>query len=307
MKPERPHTHEQEPQFEAAIERGIQEARELIRSRLNEKELPYHHVAHTEDVMRRVQSILDVCVEAGVATAHDVSLGRFAAARHDTEQQFNVVEKKEIIADHPKPFIKKIAQKMRGDNERASAREAIAYMEACNEEAGEEIFSPEDMRVVEEAIVATIPDFNLEHMTVVQPHLTPESSVVTRALALADICGAGLDGAESYIRTGDELFREENVDIREAVQRGHRIDTLTKGYYRGRMVAWAESQVAFAEGRAALAEKEVEAFPKAVVPALTKRLNYFDKAITMAKEVRDHRKMLSFDQLVRDMKFSLHD
>jgi len=143
------------------------------------------------------------------------------------------------------------------DNEKASADVAIEFMNQINQEVGTQVFSKDDKNTIREAIDATIPGFDPEKGTVVQPNMNEQSSLVARAVGLADLGTAGMDGPKAFLPEGDALFREENLDILEALKNPKNISGDQKEYYRKRMLGWSKFQPKFANGRKDLLEKEL--------------------------------------------------
>jgi len=56
-----------------------------------------------------------------------------------------------------------------GNNEQSSAKLAIEYMTGVNKETGEEVFTESDRQKVQEAILLTVPNFDVSLGTVTQP------------------------------------------------------------------------------------------------------------------------------------------
>lgn len=283
----------------AAVE-AINKINGDFENRENEKEnLPFHNTIHTERVTRRVDSILEVISEASpeLVSNKTKSLGKIAASFHDTVQEW---EEKEIPDGQ---FSKIIRSRFTGKNEKESADLAVKFMDKSNAQNNAEIFSKEDEKIVCEAIETTVPGFNPEKGTVIQPSLNEKSSVVARALTLADIGTAGLDGPETFLREGDALFREENLDIFETSKNGGGIPENLKNYYRQRMINWSNSQPKFAQGRKELLETELKGLPEQSQKKLKALFNKFDTSIETAKQIAATREKMSFEDLLVDMKF----
>jgi hypothetical protein len=187
--------------------------------------LPFHNRQHTEDVLGRTEKIL-WAVTSGRENLLD--LGRIAAAFHDVERGSGAPA-----------------------NERISGEQAEAWMNGCN--AGRPgTFTDEDMRLVIQAIMATVPkwlpDGSFEQPHLFEPSLSSASRLVASALALADVGVAGIAGFEPYKSDGDRLFREKNSKVQEELACLHKradlsgkekdIDTALRG--------WLRKQVTFA-------------------------------------------------------------
>lgn len=269
--------------------------------RENEKEnLPFHNSLHTGHVAERVGLILETIGEANpeLVSAKTKSLGKIAASFHDIIQGW---EEREIPDGQ---FSKIIRSRFAGKNEEASANLAIKFIERANAQNNGEIFSKEDAQIVREAIQATVPGFNAKKETVVQPNLNEKSSVVARALALADIGTAGVDGPETFLKEGDALFKEENLDILEASKKdSNGIPENLKNYYRQRMINWSNFQPKFAQGRKELIEIELNGLPEQSKKKLRTLFNKFDASIEAAKQKATSRTQMPFEELLIDMKF----
>ena len=117
---------------------------------------------------------------------------------------------------------------------------------------GSEVGYEQAGTLVNQAILATVPGWDAENETVSQPNLTPNAPAVVRAVALADLGIAGMEPA-TFVETGDQLFREENLDIARTLRRTGRSGDLPAGTLEGfkaRMLAWSRSQPGFVRGRA---------------------------------------------------------
>jgi hypothetical protein len=141
-------------------------------------------------------------------------------------------------------------------------------------------------------------------MTVVQEKLTPETSPIARAVALADIAGAGMDSAWLFLKEGDDLFREENLDIREALRRGYPLTKELKEYFSFRMIGWGNAQIKWVEGRKERLEEELEGLPEKIKEEIRPLFSHFESNSSAAEEMVGRRKRMSFSQLVRDMKYA---
>ena len=156
--------------------------------------LDFHNAQHTNDIIRRTKNILSALEKIGFASWHDIEIGTLARRipRHNAKMGRKYYS--------GRTFVKIIRKRFTGENENTSAEEAVAFMEKSNQEVRQEIFSLKDINMAREAIIATIPGFNLELKTVVQPNLNGHSSFIARALALADLGAAGMDGPKVFCR-----------------------------------------------------------------------------------------------------------
>lgn len=260
----------------------------VIRDRFESGRVPdhmhYHNSEHTAGVVARARAI-------GLAidmSDRDLLLLVIAAAFHDIVQHWSPEQR-----DDGSVYRRRHA----GRNEVASAYEAI---EAMNELGVD--FHPEEQGIVASAIIGTIPGWDHECATVVQPFLVEHG--VVRALALADIGSAGMDPA-MYRLDGPNLFAEENLDIMEALhsaRRGSDIGQADQDSYRGRYVAWLRVQPEFARGRReCLVNGELDGLDdghKARVEAL---FCHFDESIAASEAAALDAETLPFVQLMRQL------
>lgn len=303
---------------EAMLE-GTQAAIEMLRARFEDvdddkEKLPFHNAGHSVGVAARTRKILEA-IERGAPELVDertVEIGQLTAIFHDTVQTWVPVETKD--GDFTKVMRKRLAspadaKAVAGSedyagNEAASAAEAARFIDAYNEKRREaglaEVFTDGDKEVVRRAIDATIPGFDPEKGTVVQPRLVKESSVITRAVALADLGESGMD-PEGYLKAGDALFREENLDILEASKDAKALSEAQKDYYRKRMLGWSKFQPKFAAGRKARLEQELEGLPDAAATEVRKLFAKFDESVEGAAAVATRRESMTFDDLLQDM------
>lgn len=284
------------PLFEKAMEKGIIDALARVEARFEDAKNPldnleYHNTKHTKDVMRRTRLILNAMTKGD---ARLIRLGEFIAANHDTVQNYDVVE-----ADG-----KKMRKRHAVKNEEASAEEAIAYLETLTG-----LISAKDKALVEQAIRATIPGFTVNkeegYATVIQPNLNEQSDLLVRAVALADLGTAGMDDPEDFVTEGAAIFREENLDIAEALQNPDAITDEQKASFTKRMLAWSDSQPSFARGRKALLDKELMGLSDEAQEAVRALFTQFDDSIQRAQAKADMRKALSFEALARDFGYDI--
>ena len=287
--------------FNSNIEKAISEAMDLLKERYEDQSeekdnLPFHNVEHTQEVMKRVETILKAIQEADPALVsdHDIKIGRLASAYHDTVQKWEENRVKDGY------FEKVLRKRFAGKNETASSDEAVSFMAKANK--NEVIFSDDDKVTVQRAIDITVPDWDMENKTVMQPNLKENSSLVERALALSDLATAGMDGPKKFVKEGSSLFREENLDILEAIRSGEEIPKDKQEYFKKRMVGWLKSQAGFAKGRQARLEIELQSIPSEEArKSVAKLFNKFEDSIKAAKEVADQAESMTFEELVKYM------
>jgi hypothetical protein len=267
----------------------------LIRSRYEGNEdraynMPFHCVAHTVGVIRRTGALLSAM---GVSR-HEFHLGLLAAAFHDTVQNWT---------PSTTPDGRVLRQRFTGRNEIDSAAEAVAWMRRVGG------FREEHYHLVTQAILATIPGWDAEHQTVSQPHLTHHALPLIRAVALSDLGIAGMDG-QPFLKTGDQLFREENLDIDAALRRCATradLDGVVLDGYKARMLTWSRSQVAFARGRRALLEQDLGNLQGAAREAVRNLFGKFETAISLSEDAVRAREALSPWEVAQAMGYPIPD
>jgi hypothetical protein len=223
----------------------------------------------------------------------DVALGVLAAAFHDVVQEW---QENQIDG-------KVMRQRFVVANEQASAHEAELFLSTLKNVVGERVFSDEDIATVVDAIGGTIPDFSVEHKTVIQPNITEKSLLLARVLALADLGAAGMDGASAFLQEGNSLFREENLDMVRSLEYPESVTDEEKARYQKRMIAWSNFQPAFAAGRKKLLDQELRGMPETAQASVKKLFGKFDEAILAATERAQARAKMSFEELAIDMGF----
>lgn len=295
------------PTFDQVIEQGIENALNAVEKQYGD--LPFHNREHSENVLKRTERILTIVHEKNpdIVTPRHILLGKFAAAFHD---RFQISESVSTV-DPETGLTKTMRVRAIQANEGVSAYDAIQFMDRINEMQQPDLFSAEDMKIVSEALQATTPGFNPEKKTVVQPFLKSDASFISRALALADLGDAGMDGADAFVAAGANLFREENLDVEEAIKKAtasENPEPLTdkqKEFFKKRMLAWGSFQPSFAQGRADLFEQEITQFPEETKEALRAEFSHFPESIMAAQKKVENRSHMSFEELARDFGYKI--
>ena len=255
-----------------------EETRDLLK-------MPFHNEAHSTEVVDRTRLILEEMQNGGVEiTAEEFELGRMSAAWHDWDQRWKTVQHDSGKLER-KRFV--------GENERSSA-------DALLQELRSRGFVDVDEELVRAAFEATVPGWDAKNGTVEQGALHADSHPVVRAVALADLGAAGLD-PDSYIKGGNQLFVEENLDMLHLDF--STLDQDQKDVYEQRMLGWSESQIGFARGRKARFEEELGNLPETAKEELRKLFNKFDKSIARAEEHYARRRAMSVEDLYAVMGF----
>lgn len=289
-----------EEYIEASRKLAIQ-GLEIVRERFGTAEHPkdgfdYHNEDHSAGAANRAEQILLAARAGGMTvTDEDIALARTIASFHDTVQQWNPkLDWPHGSEDQTHGRIYRA--RYIGTNEQQSVEEILEALAVHNRSAGKTVFTQKDALRAQEAIRGTVPKWDPELQTVVQPNLNAESSLIARAAAMADLAEAGM-ATESYLHSGDALFREENIDMNHLD-----VDTLSetqKTYYKTRMVKWLNVQIHFAEGRKKALQKETEGLPETVRTLF----DSFDRSIDFSQARADAAEKKSFEELYREMGF----
>ena len=157
--------------------------------------------------------------------------------------------------------------------------------------------------------MATVPGFDPEKKTVIQPNLTAESPKIVRALALADLATIAAKGFEEYGPEGDNLFFEENVDVRRRVDaylnEGILPDEATQAKDRARMLGWTNFQVPFGEGQRDLYPSKVSSLSNGERGKIEEKIfkkGVIDESIEGADKQAKVRNDMTYAELAQDMR-----
>lgn len=297
-----------EREFGLAIDQQIEETflgleRDFEKPKNKYDRLPFHNRAHSEAVTRRTKKILET-IQGSVPDSvsdRNIKLAQLIAANHDTVQNWQ-----ENTANGQRKRQRFVEQ-----NEQASFEKLMKKLELANRKSGQMFFTPEDLRLAQEAIMATVPGFDMKVGTVVQPKLSSESSVIARAVALADLGTAGMEGPEVFLAEGDALFREENLDILNAVENPDTLPDQVKKTYTDRMLAWTKFQPQFAAGRKLKLDEELQGLPSDAQLSVKQLFNRFDDSVNAALALAQSREQriksgeLDFETLAKEMGFAV--
>lgn len=247
-------------------------------------QLAYHGVAHTCGVLARSM----VLAHAMGLSPSEIDLVGIAASFHDTVQEWE---------EYHRPDGALVRRRFVGRNEEASAAEAVLWMR----ESG--AYDDRAYQLVTDAILATVPGWDPVLRTVIQPNLHVESHPVIRAVALADLGTAGMEG-ERFTEDADPLFREECLDIARALRTAtmrSELDEEQQEAFRQRMVAWRELQMHFACGRKQLLEVELGDLSATSKERVRSLFGGFDAAIAASSRIVEERRALPFWTLAERM------
>ena len=282
---------------ESIIQEGEKRAKEIIAA----LHLPYHNEKHVQRVVENYLQIVMAIIGGGTKIdPRMMQIGILAAAFHDSVQNFTET------ANDPSGAKGVIRQRDSGQNEKSSVLPLFKYMDEENEKVPG-TFTEEDKALAQKMIDVTVPKF--ENGVMIQKNLNETSSELEIALALADIGTAGMGPSEDFIREGNEIFREDNIDIAKAVaelQTGGSIDDTRKENFRSRMIAWSETQPKFAKSREDRFDTDtVGLTEKARHTLKTRVFKHFGRSIELATQKLEERRGLSFEKLLADMGYGI--
>ncbi|HSI21029.1 MAG TPA: hypothetical protein VLA04_05025 [Verrucomicrobiae bacterium] len=274
----------------------------LMEQNAREQGLYFHDKGHALDVERRATAIIRAVygAEKGDKQAmnKDLALASLIAAVHDKDQVFSEVE--EGRGRHRAP----------GVSELKTMRSFIGQMTEVNQEAGKELISGDDEDIVTDAMECTIVSYNKEE-GVHQKHLTPETGLVPRAIALADLGGLGMEGPYSFFEGGSKLFLEHNPDIfrkiwntKEKMYNLHGLDERQEEDIVARLRQFIDSQENFAVTRFARFETELEGLSPEAKRAVKELFKGFEDAVEEVKYVAEEQRGMGLSELLEAFNFA---
>ena len=253
------------------------------------KDKPYHSLDHTILVMNRAVAFLDIVrsVQPDLVSDRDYDLVLIAGAFHDIIQDYDVVDGKRVRkAPH---------------NEYVRAQRAAEAMRSAKTLDGLPAYSKGEIRLVVASIHDTVPAWDVENTTVYQPSLNSGSTLISRAIAYADIGTAALEGPEGIIRDADNLFFEDNIMLVEQIAKGNISDT-EKLTVKGQILGWTYLQQDFIAGRKQRLNYELFGLPDDVQSVLREQyFIHFDESITAMEMLFEERSMMEFEELIGSM------
>lgn len=240
-----------------------------------EKQLYYHTKDHLMAVQQRAKLIFQVIrpyLSADVETIKRMELLLdLCAIAHDLVQIF--------IPHQPHTSRRREA----GVSENATIEILLNYIQVLNQQISgsypksKALFTDTDLEIIQEAIAATICDYDVTEQAIYQPSLyNPNKPIspVACIIALADIGSLGIEGIPSYNQEGSLLFLEENPDIIPIIknQNVRTLATDNPELYeniRQRLLRRAKFQVNFAKSRLNRLSHELASLPADAIPTLT--------------------------------------
>jgi hypothetical protein len=242
------------------------------------KQLYYHKIDHVIAVRQRSQLIFQIIRPYLLADVETIKrmelLLDVCAIAHDLVQVFMPHE----------PHTSR--RRQAGVSENATVKKLFAYIQVFNQQIlasnpeSTAIFTDTDLAIIQEAIIATICDYDVAEQAIYQPSLYDESqliSVVAGIIALTDINSLGIEGIAYYNREGSLLLLEENPDIIPIIQ-NQSVGTLSTDdpelyeNLRQRLLRRGKFQVNFAKSRLNRLSRELAFLPADAIPTVTQEV-----------------------------------
>lgn len=279
----------------------------------------YHNQSHTQGVIRRGVSIGQVvaAVCPNKVSATDIEAIRLAAGKHDEVQLSKPVEVT-LTAEDGRAWKMVKRQRATGENERLSAESLRDFVEREIIPSG--LLEAQQVDDAIKGILLTTPGWDAANKTVVQPGFA-ESPFIAQAVALADLAGSGMEGAQTAVREAVALFWEEYMEIRrykdeflpsQSDRREQRIaEASVEQLYKGQIMDWLGRQVEFIQGRKNLIWGEIDSLNiseegKQAVRNLFSNTN-FEEAVNAVVELRNNLIGLSFADCAKQLDAILYD
>ena len=284
--------------FETALQATIAFALDTFKQQIETQQLYYHGLEHVEGVARRARLIFDTVVPfyqqlgylPDIAWDRQRDLLQLSAIAHDMLQ---------IFLPQSSPHTPR--QRQSGHSEKATVARLLAFIEQINQPQDSDatsaadpigthqpVFTAADMTLLQEAVEATVCQYNSADSSIYQPLLYSQHredeplSLVARALALADLGTLGIEGIAAYQREGRLLLLEENLDIvpflhhqsssDEPISDELVLEDKFKENLRQRLLKRARFDVSFAKGRLARLDPELEGLPIGAIAALKQQV-----------------------------------
>ena|SRR3989344_2995734 len=268
----------------------------------------YHKLSHSRLVGQRFKKLASDLREEipSLISPEDIVFGTANAKGHDRFIDWEPVSK---IVEDIDGYEVMTMKRYSGPNEEKSAEEEILDMRMINEKLGREVFGDYHEAICLESYRVTIPGFSPEHKTVFQPNLKPETSIVARLTGLADIGSAGMN-TERFLEDGDELFREEQLDILLMLTSPNSLmftNSRVSDHVRGRMINWSNFQPNFARGRGELFDSDTEGLPEKAIKILKNHFDHFDDSYEATLSIAKKRESMTLQELIVDMGYTTKD
>lgn len=285
---------ELDPLFLRACAELEQEGKVLVRDRYEENTDPlhnyqYHKNGHSSRVEIEARAIATIIhdYDPRLLTARQVRFTGPVARRHDEYIEFWVENGR--------------MKRHIGLNEETSAISLETSMQGRNEVYGE-VFKPQDFRDGFTGIWVTVPKFIVfnGHPTVIQPNLTRESSAFDFCIAAGDLSSAAID-PKRLMNDGDELYREENIQVWLDLSGIEPLSSTRKGEIRDGILNGTNFQIGFALGRKDHLEEDMLCLPEGVKAKIRTYYCRFDESAEYARDVYQKRKDMNFVEILDDV------
>jgi hypothetical protein len=246
-----------------------------IAQETQDKQLYYHTLDHALAVKRRTNLIFQG-IKPVLQASHSLeelqrleSLIALCAMAHDMVQEFVV-----------KTETYKPRQRIPGVSETATANKLIQYLRDLNQNLlpyelePTILFSNEDLKIIEDAIAATIcardplagkVSYSFSPYSIYQPYLYKSQtkiSLVGNVIALADLGTLGMEGIQPYLQEGILVFLEDNLDLADLILNCsyNYSPDLNSDLVKARLLNMARFMVSLAQERRARFELEIASF-----------------------------------------------
>ncbi|NJN73259.1 MAG: hypothetical protein HC799_10875, partial [Limnothrix sp. RL_2_0] len=279
--------------FRDSVDLMMGYVRHQIEQEAADKLLYFHNYHHVSGVRRRAELIFDAVRphwQAELNQLHDpLDLDRMrdllnlAALAHDLVQDFL-------------PFKPWAARRREmGASEHATIDKLLGAIAELNRDLAEQQpdnldiqFSPADCDIIQEAIAATICDFDPGDRAIFQPYLytDAEKSPVAIILSLADIGAICIEGIPAFRQEGREIFLEENPDFVPLVLHPEELAQYSPTKHeelRRNLLSRAQFQIGFAQGRFNRLQVETRDLPVQSLPTLYNEVFAYANDDTMAE------------------------
>lgn len=274
--------------FERTLRTTVSFAIATFSKEIQQQQLYYHNLDHVEGVAERALLIFDAVLPFAIAEVNaDIDWDRqrgllyLCAIAHDMRQIFS-----------PQTELHMPRTRKKGQSELVTVQHLVNFIQQNNKAAvaslsqnDEEMsrFTAADIRLITEAIEATICQYDPTDGAIYQPALyssedqhngqtnsgpAKELSIIARCLALADIGTLGIRGIEAYLHEGRLLLIEENLDILAFLKDRSAFDADYCESLRQRLLRRAKFEVMFAKGRLTRLERELKGFPEGAIAPL---------------------------------------
>ncbi|MGB2927220.1 MAG: hypothetical protein WBB82_18115 [Limnothrix sp.] len=281
--------------FRDSVELMMGYVRYQMEQEATDKLLYFHNYHHVSGVRHRAELIFDAVRphwQAELNQLHDpLDLDRMrnllslAALAHDMVQDFLPL----------KPWAAR--RREIGVSERATIDKLLGAIADLNEDLAQQQpdnldiqFSAADCDILDEAISATICDFDPSDRAIFQPYLYTdvEKSPVAIMLALADIGAIAIEGITAFRQEGREIFLEENPDFVPLVLHPEELAQYSSKKHeelRKNLLGRAQFQIGFAKGRFSRLSVETRDLPAQSQPSLQNEVFSYANERTMAELV----------------------